>query len=148
MSVYDRVVVAAGRIERVGNISFEPLSFSMSAGQRQIVRRGATSWPFIVLGMTGECRDATGVDASPLVLVRLRDASSEQPYTAHEISLYSLVGPSSRPTPMRLIKPFLLTRERRIEIELNNTSAQSVSGTITLWGVRHYGDPLSVKLGD
>lgn len=149
MTPYEKVISASGIIERMGNMSFETIRFaSIPSGQSAIQRRGATSWPLVVLGASAICLDATGADASPLVLVQLRDAGSEQPFTHDFISVYSLFGPLGRPNPARFIKPFLLTRNRRLEIEVRNTAASTVSLTVTLWGIRHYGNPLAPESRD
>lgn len=149
MISYSDVIKSAGEIEALGNVSYETLSITnLGSGQTAIVKRGATSWPLIVLGLTASCLDSSGGDASPLVLVRLRDAGSEQPFTDGFISVYSLLGPASRPNPMRLIKPFLLTRNRRIEIEAKNTGTVTVTLHVVLFGIRYFGDPLAAGAVD
>lgn len=149
MIAYGEIIRASGAIEVLGNVSFETVDFnSIAPNGIAIARKGATSWPIIVLGATAQCLDASGNDASPLVLLKIRDAGSEQPYTADYISARSLFGPSDRSNPMRFIKPFLLTRNRRLEFEVKNAASSTVRVTITLWGIRHYGNPLQAQSRD
>lgn len=49
---------------------------------------------------------------------------------------------------MRLIKPFLLTRNRRIEIEAKNTGTVTVTLHVVLFGIRYFGDPLAAGAVD
>lgn len=142
--LYRALIAGIGDIEALGQWYVRPIRMTVEAAGRAETIFRVTEWPMAVFGLSAQAvSTTTGALQHDLVLIRLSDSQSENPYMDGFYSISSVIGREPAPRFMRLQKPLLLTENRGLRIEVRNTATESVEVEIALLGVRIYGNPVA-----
>jgi hypothetical protein len=134
-------------VQHLGNPFQLGMEFkNVAAGTVVRDRVEASKFPFLVYGVSGIAIGNSGNLRNDLVMIKLKNLQTEQPFMNDWASLTAIIGPGSA-EPMRLSHPWFLTNNKSIEVSIRNDAGETISlCTLTFHGVKLYGDSIPAQL--